>query len=56
MDRSTIFEKVKSLYITVRDPSTGRSKTMTVRGEKLTPANVLRLVKDAIRTQSRKAS
>ena len=38
----------RPFYITVRDPRTKKSKTVTVRGEKLTTTKILKLTVDAL--------
>jgi hypothetical protein len=46
--------KDKGFYITVRDPRAKTSKTMTVRGPRLTPTRILQLILRAIRDQKEK--
>ena len=44
----------RRLYVTVRDPTGKPSKTVTVRGPRLTPTRLIRLLVDAVREQQQK--
>ncbi|MCO6436523.1 MAG: hypothetical protein J5J06_05500 [Phycisphaerae bacterium] len=44
----------RRFYLTVRDPQRKQSKTVTIRGDKLTAEQIIRLVVRAVR-ESRKA-
>lgn len=45
----------RRIYVTVRDPKTGKSKHFTVRGDKLTAARIVKLFERAITEEHRKA-
>lgn len=45
----------RRLYVTIRDPKTGKSRNFTVRGEKLTAARLVKLISRTIRDEHRKA-
>lgn len=45
----------RRLYVTIRDPQNGRSKTITVRGPGINASTVIKMILDAVRSDRRKA-
>ena len=55
MSNSITTDKPRAVYVTARDARTGRSKTITLRGDGLTTKVVIKLIVDAIDPRKRKA-
>ena len=55
MDVSVTTTKPRSIYVTAHDRKAGKSRTITLRGDKLTPNDVIQLLLKAVKRNGRKA-